>query len=85
LRQLAVEISGEMGRSGDWSGWDGEVAAWLDGAWMRLPPRPGWCARVETEAVLLVRTGADWVWLDAAMGLVTLSVTTRLAAAEARD
>jgi hypothetical protein len=29
----------------------------------------------------VIRTGADWVRLDAAMGLVTLGATTRLAAA----
>jgi hypothetical protein len=69
------------GATGTWSGWDGEIAAFIDAAWMRLPPRPGWCAWVEDEAVLVVRAGADWVRLDTAMGLVALGAVTRLAAA----
>jgi hypothetical protein len=69
------------GASGAWSGWDDEIAAFIDGAWMRLPPRPGWCAWVEDEAALVVRIGADWVRLDTGMGLVTRGATTRLAAA----
>jgi hypothetical protein len=70
-----------MARSGAWSGWDGEVAGWLDGTWMRLLPRLGWSASVEDGAALVIWTGADWVRLDAAMGLVNLGATTRLAAA----
>jgi hypothetical protein len=64
-----------------WAGWDGAIAAWLDGAWMRFAARPGWCAWVEDEAALVIRSGTDWVRLDAAMGLVTRGATTRLAAA----
>jgi hypothetical protein len=69
------------GPTGAWSGWDGAIAALIGGAWMRLPPRPGWCAWVEDEAALVVPIGADWVRLDTGMGLVTRGATTRLAAA----
>ena len=69
------------GATGLWAGWDDSVAAWIDGAWMRLLPRPGWCAWVEDEAALVIRTGTDWIRLDAAMGLVALGAVTRLAAA----
>jgi hypothetical protein len=69
------------GGSGAWSGWDGEIAAFIDGVWMRLPPRPGWCIWVADEAALVIRTGTDWVRLDAALGLIARGATTRLAAA----
>src|ERR687891_2371988 len=40
--------------TGDWAGWDGRVAYWVDGAWMRLVPRPGWPARVEDGGSVVV-------------------------------
>ena len=48
------------GATGDWAGWDLNVAVWTDGAWLRLPPRSGWRAWVEDESMLLVWTGATW-------------------------
>ena len=32
------------GGTGDWAGWDLNVALFTDGAWLRLPPRTGWRA-----------------------------------------
>ena len=49
------------GATGDWAGWDLNVALWTDGAWMRLPSRTGWRAWVEDEGLLLVYDGAGWV------------------------
>ncbi len=49
------------GATGDWAGWDLNVALRTDGAWLRLPPRTGWRAWVEDEGVLLVYDGAGWV------------------------
>ncbi len=49
------------GATGDWAGWDLNVALWTDGAWLRLPPRPGWRAWVEDEGLLLVYDGASWI------------------------
>ena len=49
------------GATGDWAGWDLNVALWTDGAWLRLPPRTGWRAWVEDEGLLLVYDGAGWV------------------------
>ena len=40
------------GATGAWAGWDLNVAYWVDGAWMRLVPRPGWQAWVVDEATL---------------------------------
>jgi hypothetical protein len=47
--------------SGDWAGWDLNVALWTDGAWLRLPPRTGWRAWIEDENVLLVYDGSSWI------------------------
>ncbi|MCQ0091342.1 DUF2793 domain-containing protein [Roseovarius sp. M141] len=49
------------GATGDWAGWDQNVALFTDGAWLRLPPRTGWRAWVEDEGVLLVFGAAGWV------------------------
>ena len=32
------------GATGDWAGWDLNVALFTDGAWLRLAPRTGWRA-----------------------------------------
>ena len=49
------------GATGDWAGWDLNIALWSGGAWLRLPPRTGWRAWVEDEGLLLVYDGASWV------------------------
>ncbi|MBJ6372766.1 DUF2793 domain-containing protein [Sedimentitalea arenosa] len=49
------------GATGDWTGWDLNVALWTDGAWLRLPPRAGWRAWVEDEGLLIVYDGAGWI------------------------
>ena len=62
------------GASGEWSGWDGSIAYWVDGVWLRLAPRPGWRVWIEEfdgsangpgdhlpgERELLVWDGAAW-------------------------
>jgi hypothetical protein len=48
------------GATGAWTGWEGSVAYWVDGAWMRLVPRPGWRAWVEDEGLLLIFDGSTW-------------------------
>jgi hypothetical protein len=67
------------GATGDWSGWDLNVALFTDGAWLRLPPRTGWRAWVEDEGALIVFDAAGWIRMDAAMGLIALAPSTRLA------
>jgi hypothetical protein len=47
--------------TGDWAGWDLNVALHVDGVWTRLAPRTGWRAWVEDEGILLVWDGAAWV------------------------
>lgn len=48
------------GASGLWTGWDLNVAFWVDGAWMRLVPRPGWLAWIAAEQALVVWNGSAW-------------------------
>ncbi len=50
-----------LGATGEWAGWDLNVALWTDGAWLRLPPRTGWRAWVEDEGLLMVYDGSGWV------------------------
>lgn len=49
------------GATGAWSGWDGSIAYWIDGAWMRILPTPGWLAWVVDEGLLLVHDGSGWI------------------------
>jgi hypothetical protein len=52
--------------SGAWAGWEGSVAMWVDGAWMRLIPKVGWMCWIEDEALAVVWTGSAWTpWADA--------------------
>ena len=48
------------GATGDWAGWDLNVALWSDGVWQKLTPREGWRAWIEDEGVLLAWDGAAW-------------------------
>ncbi|MDZ4128655.1 MAG: DUF2793 domain-containing protein, partial [Hydrogenophaga sp.] len=68
------------GATGDWAGWDLNVAFWTDGAWMRLVPRTGWRAWVEDEGLLLVYDGAGWIGTTPAalqnLALLGLGTTT---------
>jgi hypothetical protein len=69
--------------TGDWAGWDLNVAYWVDGVWMRLVPRPGWRAWVEDEGMLLVYDGAGWVGStpDALQNMALLGLGTTADAA----
>jgi len=49
------------GATGVWTGWDLNIALWVDGGWLRLPPRTGWRAWVEDEGALLVYDGSAWI------------------------
>ncbi|MFZ1726333.1 MAG: DUF2793 domain-containing protein [Albidovulum sp.] len=71
------------GATGDWAGWDLNVALFTDGAWLRLPPRTGWRAWVEDEQLLLVFDGAGWVGStpDALQNLALLGLGTTADAA----
>jgi hypothetical protein len=51
------------GATGLWAGWDLNVAFHVDGAWLRLVPRPGWLVWVADEGVFLVWSGTSWASL----------------------
>lgn len=65
--------------TGVWAGWTGSVACWLDGAWMRFMPAPGWLAWVVDEAQVLVWSGSAWLPMVSAMGFVAQSTAVALA------
>jgi hypothetical protein len=49
------------GATGAWTGREGEIAAYQDGAWAFYPPREGWIVWVCDEDLLCAWDGADWV------------------------
>ena len=53
------------GGTGAWTGKDGSVAAWQDGAWAFLAPKAGWLLWVADEDRLIGFDGAAWI--DAAV------------------
>ena len=52
--------------SGAWAGWEGDVAYWVDGAWLRLDARPGWRAYSLADGHLYV-CGAGGTWAAVAL------------------
>ncbi len=67
------------GAAGAWTGWDGSVAYWVDGAWMRLLPASGWLAWVVDEAQAIIWTGSAWVPMANAMGFIAQSASVAVA------
>ncbi|NJM33981.1 MAG: DUF2793 domain-containing protein [Rhodomicrobium sp.] len=47
--------------TGDWSGNDGKIAAWQDGAWSFYTPHEGWLIWIADEDIVLVFNGASWI------------------------
>ncbi|MBY6055374.1 DUF2793 domain-containing protein [Leisingera daeponensis] len=56
------------GGSGDWSGWDGDLAMYADGTWYRLTVQNGFRAWDLSQNRILVRKGGAWMDLAQAMG-----------------
>jgi len=50
------------GASGAWSGWDGQIALYSGGGWIRVNPVPGMKAWVRAERLTL--TYEDGIWRD---------------------
>jgi len=67
------------GATGLWAGWDGDVAFYAGGAWLRLPARTGWVVWVQDEARVVVRIGSVWTPLDDAMGLLPQAASVNVA------
>jgi hypothetical protein len=49
------------GATAAWDGQDDKVAVLVNGGWLFLAPRPGWCAYVMAETAALIFDGAQWV------------------------
>ncbi len=49
------------GATGAWSGKDGKIAAYQDGAWSFHTPREGWRVWVADEGILLAFDGSAWI------------------------
>ena len=52
-----------VGATGEWAGWDGDIAYRADGAWFRLIARPGYLAWVQDEDALYVLASSGWAKL----------------------
>jgi hypothetical protein len=52
-----------------WEGHDGEVATWVDGAWMFAEPGEGWLAFDLAAEVLLVQLGGTWTEFSSGGGM----------------
>lgn len=68
------------GATGDWAGWDLNVAWYGDGVWTKLVPRAGWIAYVEDEGLVLIHNGTGWVKLPAAIGTWQVLAASAVAA-----
>lgn len=72
------------GATGDWAGWDLNIAWYVDGVWSKLVPREGWLAWVADEDALLVWDGAAWSALGGGGGGAVDSVFGRAGAVSAQ-
>jgi hypothetical protein len=57
--------------TGVWSGKDGNIAAFLDGAWAYFEPEAGWLAYDRATETLLVRGASEWAAMEGSGGPVT--------------
>lgn len=55
------------GATGDWQGWDGAIAARIDGEWRRILPGTGWIAWVEDEERFVYHGDGQWHQLGEAL------------------
>lgn len=62
------------GPTGAWAGHADAVAAYEDGAWRFLVPKPGWCAWCDADGALLVYDGTAWTDVAGGAGAMSGSV-----------
>lgn len=51
--------------TGVWASQDGKIAAWQDGAWSFIVPKPGWLAFIRDENAFVFWNGAGWASMTA--------------------
>lgn len=61
------------GATGDWSGGDGALFVFQDGAWTRIDPHAGFIVFVEDDGAALVFDGSAWVGLGGPGGGLTIA------------
>jgi hypothetical protein len=66
------------GGTGAWAGWDLNIAYYVDGAWMKLVPQPGWLAWIEAEAAHVRWDGTAWGALTSTGSIAWGSITGTL-------
>ncbi len=76
------------GASGAWTGADGRIAAWQDGAWRFCTAQAGWRLWIADEGILLIFDGGSWTGAAtqnaALIGVnTTADATNRLAVSSA--
>lgn len=49
------------GATGAWTGWESNIAYYVDGAWMRLVQRLGWLSWIEDEGHYCLWNGSAWI------------------------
>lgn len=64
--------------TGDWSGWDDDIAMWADGAWYRIPRFNGMRVWDATAQDLLVYSGS-WQSLAVVMGFLAQAPSVNVA------
>lgn len=64
------------GATGDWLGWDDNIAAFQDGAWVKLVPRAGWLCWIEDENALLAHDGTAWLVASGIGGSSSVAATS---------
>lgn len=62
-----------------WVSRDGSIAYWIDGAWMRILPSPGWLAWVVDDTEAVIWTGAAWIQMANAIGFIAQSASVAVA------
>jgi len=67
------------GATGEWAGWDGDVAMRVDGAWVRLSAVEGMRAWDQAEATLILRAGGAWLPIDEAIGTIARAASVDVA------
>jgi len=67
------------GSAGVWAGWDGSIAYWCDGAWLRILPSIGWITWLEDEALVLIFTATGWTPLVLALGFIERAAAVTVA------
>ncbi|MCG6857989.1 MAG: DUF2793 domain-containing protein [Salaquimonas sp.] len=69
--------------SGDWSGWDNDIACFSDGAWLRHTPNVGWLVFIADEQVFAYWDGSAWI--DLGTALTALDNLARLGVGTSAD